>query len=789
MTRHALPVAVLGLALGPLAPAQSLDSRLGYMFPAGGRAGSSIEVIAGGQNLRGAKSAHVVHPGVTVTVRDHYRAVRNINGEERRELLWRIQSRCAVLRGRDPLPVPRGLLEARRQANPNPDKEPPPIRLPDHPLVAALDHANLRELGHLLISWLPDNRAQQNQQLADLVSLHIAIAPEAPPGRCEIRLHGPAGLTNPLVFHIGALPEVHEFEPNDPCTKVPMQIEGFGDQPALPPVAVPFTANGQVLPGDVDHFRFTARRGQSLVIRTHARDLIPYLADAVPGWFQMIVAVRDPDGKEVAWADDFRFSPDPVLRFVAQRDGVYDLEVRDSIYRGREDFVYRIEVGELPFITEVFPLGATRGTATVAAINGWNLPAKSLPLATTPDGLPVRFASLPPTPFPCNPVPFIVDDLPSLAEREPNNAPPAAQSLELPRIIDGRLDQPGDVDTFRIEGRAGQQIVAEVFARRLNSPLDSLVRITDVTGEVLAWNDDRMDKEGHLHLGAGLLTHHADSYLHATLPSAGPWFITIIDSQNQGGSSFAYRLRISEPRPDFELRVTPSAVNVVPGAHAPVEVFALRNDGFEGAIDLALCNAPSGFTLSGGRIPPGRDRIRCTLAAPSNSPKGPLTLALEGRGESGGRVLIHPAQPADDTMQAFLWRHLLPADEWLVSSSASKTRRPPITIATELPVRIPVGGRARVTVTTQSWLIDRGIQFEPSQPPAGLTVSPARKVAEGLAFDLTVDPAKLPPGSADNLLVEGFAPVGDQAKKSKKTKASRWSAGFLPAIPFVVTNQ
>ena len=27
------------------------------------------------------------------------------------------------------------------------------------------------------------------------------------------------------------------------------------------------------------------------------------------------------------------------------------------IYRGREDFVYRIALGELPFITGIFPLG------------------------------------------------------------------------------------------------------------------------------------------------------------------------------------------------------------------------------------------------------------------------------------------------------------------------------------------------------------------------------------------------------------------------------------------------
>jgi hypothetical protein len=30
---------------------------------------------------------------------------------------------------------------------------------------------------------------------------------------------------------------------------------------------------------------------------------------------------------------------------------------RDALYRGREDFVYRIAIGELPFVTDIFPLG------------------------------------------------------------------------------------------------------------------------------------------------------------------------------------------------------------------------------------------------------------------------------------------------------------------------------------------------------------------------------------------------------------------------------------------------
>ena len=59
-------------------------------------------------------------------------------------------------------------------------------------------------------------------------------------------------------------------------------------------------------------------------------------------------------------------------------DGEYVVEIKDAIYRGREDFVYRITVGELPFVTSIFPLGGRAGAQTTVELKGWNLPATTL---------------------------------------------------------------------------------------------------------------------------------------------------------------------------------------------------------------------------------------------------------------------------------------------------------------------------------------------------------------------------------------------------------------------------
>ena len=145
-------------------------------------------------------------------------------------------------------------------------------------------------------------------------------------------------------------------------------------------------------------------------------------------------------------------------------------------------------------------------------------------------------------------------------------------------------------------------MVAEVYARRLDSPLDSLLIITDAAGLQLAMNDDHEDK------GSGLNTHHADSYLTVTLPAAGSYFVQVGDTQHGGGGAYAYRLRLSPPRPDFELRSTPASVTVRGGASVPLTVYALRKDGFSGPISLNLKDAPKGFSLTNARIPEKQDQ-------------------------------------------------------------------------------------------------------------------------------------------------------------------------------------
>jgi len=579
--------------------AGSREPHIGYLFPAGGQQGTTFEVTVGGQFLRGANALYVSGDGVRASIIKHYRPSRNLQKEQRENLvrqLWELrEKRLAELPEKDRARI--GAFPGVRPPRKNtskpkaPPKKAPPkkeapkkppaknnaakeggpkkdlSKLPEHPLLRNLEKKSLRELlavANEFFNYKAFQKKQLNSQLAEMVIVEVTIDPDATPGDRELRLGTPFGLTNPMCFQVGTLPEAREQEPNDPGASNPL--------PEPPPLDLPVLLNGQIMPGDVDRVRFRAKQGQQLVIETYARHLVPFLADAVPGWFQAVVALYDARGKEVAYADDWRFDPDPVLFCKVPATGEYVLEVRDAIYRGREDFVYRIAIGELPFITRAFPLGGTAGAKTVVAIDGWNLPKKRLPLDTRPGTDPIRHAVLRRGRRPSNEVTYAVDTLPDCTETEPNDDAKTAQRIELPRIVNGRIAAPGDVDIFAFEGRAGDTIVAEVQARRLRSPLDSLLRLTDAAGRVLAWNDDHMVKEGHLHPDMGFLTHHADSYLTARLPADGLYHVRVADAQHHGGDAYGYRLRVSPPQPDFVLLATPSSLTVPGGCAALLTV-------------------------------------------------------------------------------------------------------------------------------------------------------------------------------------------------------------------------
>jgi hypothetical protein len=735
--RASASIATLTLCTA-LAQQPALSPHAGYVYPAGGQQSSTFQVTVGGQALQGVNNAYLSGPGVQVSVLDYDRPLTPAQANTLREEAQK--------------------LNEKRAANPATFLEE--------------DMKRLTDLREKLAKFV---RRPMNPAIAETVRLSVTIDANAAPGERELRLATPNGMTNPLVFQVGALPEfarphAEAITAPNPNAR-PNQQRGvtLSTTPTAPiDIKLPITVNGQIMPGAIDRYRFTATKGQHLVAIANARELIPYISDAVPGWFQATLALRDSAGREIDYADHYTFHPDPVLYYDIPADGQYTIEIKDSIYRGREDFVYRIALGELPFITSVFPLGGKTGVHTPVSLKGWNLTVgqASRPALS-------GFVSLPNS----NSVPFAIDALPDILEKEPNNDPKSAQKLKLPVIVNGHIDKPGDQDVFRFDGKAGDEIVAEVMARRLDSPLDSILRLTDAKGKQLAVNDDAEDKS------AALLTHQADSRILFKLPANGIYYLYLADTQHQGGPDYAYRLRVSKPQPDFELRVTPSGINARSGATVPVSVHAIRRDGFNGDIAVKLKDAPAGFALEGAVIPAGQNQVRMTLTVPVVHIESPHKLTFEGHAQIAGHEVHHAAIAADDMMQAFYYHHLVAADAVVVRIMGNQ--RPPVNWKpfTEKPVKVSAAATTAVQIPVPNPRLGGEVKMVLNEPPDGITIQSVIPSATGVSITLKADPAKAKPGLKGNLILDAFV---DRPAPNTKQGTRRQPLGTLPAVPFEV---
>jgi hypothetical protein len=307
------------------------------------------------------------------------------------------------------------------------------------------------------------------------VTVRVKIDPDVPVGVHFFRVRTALGVSNLLPFGTGSFTEINETEP---ASSSPQKI------------SFPATIVGTLdEPGDVDSFQFQARPGEELVFQTLARPLNSQ-ADTV-------LRLKDSQGRVLAENNDVDTNRDALLAYKFSNSGTYTLEIEDVEHGGGKNFFYRIYAGAFPYLAQVFPLGLQKKTSAEISVQGFNLgkiekikvigegltpPAKTVPVSLhTPGGPTLNRARL------------ALGDYVEVFENEPNDRPATAQPLAIPSTVNGRIqsvtsgtspggDHSADRDLYRIHARKGQELVFEVTAQQLGSPLDSILEILDANG-------------------------------------------------------------------------------------------------------------------------------------------------------------------------------------------------------------------------------------------------------------------------------------------------------------------
>lgn len=485
---------------------------------------------------------------------------------------------------------------------------------------------------------------EDNLQLADQVRFRVTINPDAELGMRDLRLILPNGMTNRLYFEVGELPDILE----NPKAALSARAE-----------SLPVCFGGQVMRSDVDRFSFPATRGQQLVIKVKGREFVPYMADAVPGWFQPVIRLYGPDGREIAYNDDYTFHVDPVLFYKVPSSGEYSVEINDALYRGREDFVYRIEVGELPFITGITPTGCTRGKKCNVSLRGYNLKSNSLTIRPAKEGR-IELKAQSRAGLTSNSALFEVTDLtPSRKGRKPNVSAEYGWPLEIGQVVEQTFTAPLQAYWYKINVEDKKPVLLSVSARRLGAPTDARITVFDPSGKKVQDVDDTEDPD------ECMMTHFADPQMVAKL-APGSYFVRVMESQGNFGQDFSFRLSYTLSEPDFSLQIVPATFSVPAGGTGVFTAKLTRKQKFNGAVRIVVDGLPKGFKVSGNEIGKSGKKALISVTAPEDAQPQvchPVVKAV-GTLKKSGETIVRKAVPTEEMMQAFYYTHLMPVGDF-----------------------------------------------------------------------------------------------------------------------------
>ena len=241
-----------------------------------------------------------------------------------------------------------------------------------------------------------------------------------------------------------------------------------------------------------------------------------------------------------------------------------------------------------------------------------------------------------------NPRTFVVGVQKELNEIEPNNAREQAVLVEFNQTVNARINGATDIDWYKFAGKAGQRLLVDCVARRLDSKLDAALEIYNTRGKRLDFARRNLFSQ--------------DALLDVTLPADGEYFVKVYDFTYAGGEDYPYRLTVSTgPYIDF---VMPAAG--VPGSNSPYTLYGRNLPGGQPAgivshgrpLEKVVVNIP--LPAASDLLDPklmlepfsaGIDAVPYSIA----SPAGPSNVVMV---QLSGTVPVPEVEPNDKGIQA-----------------------------------------------------------------------------------------------------------------------------------------
>jgi hypothetical protein len=626
----------------------------------------------------------------------------------------------------------------------------------------------------------------------------VSSTPDAQPGLHSLHLVTRRGLSNLFHFRVTGWKSVLEREPNDR----PEQAQLVSAQTSV---------NGMILDtNDSDFYRFHARQGEVLAFNV----FLGRNGYATGGEVGNVTLTLLDSAERPIDSNFSRFIWDPYLRHTFEREGDYFIVV-DHSRQAVTCFVndcenrrlgesYQLTIGRSPMLWSLWPPAARGGTSiegTLTAdfldpgspliVSGKGISAKLLGRdEKTPGRYKVslkvdagsepglRFLTAPDSSGNLVPLSFRVSDGDLKMESEPNDTLATSPAFGTPFVLLGRMDHPGDVDSFQFQANEGEALVFEIEARAAGSEmLDPHVAVLSVEGDIVSVNDDDP---------SFVNPKNRDSKLELKIPFAPScakrsdrFFVQVRDTSKHAGDSSFYLLTVRKQSPSFELGLGSERIFLQRGGTAKVPLTLRRTEGFVDEVAVSLEGLPEGLAAKSLLIKPtetaGEIELTASGAGPGDAKEGIYRLDIIGEAQIAGKKVVRHAT----------WPNPILGDGFgYVQIRAEPLRlciveKAPFALDQIEPDRNISGGRT-ILSRGRSGQVDLLVKI---QRETGFT-SPLAFAVEGLPKGLILEKTEL--ADEDKIArlvvkaVDGSVPLGEYpvaVSGSASVGASRWTEG------------
>lgn len=440
---------------------------------------------------------------------------------------------------------------------------------------------------------------------ANICTAIVKIAPDCDLGEHTFQVRTKSGVSDYKTFWVGPFPEVAEKEPNSEF-ETPQPIE------------LNQTVTGITQNEDVDYFVVNAKKGQRISAEIEGVRLATTLLDPY-------LAILDEKRFELKAEDDLPLlRNDSAISVIAPADGKYTILVRDSSYTGNGNAHYRLHVGTYPRPTAVYPAGGQLGTKQKVTFKGNTVDnlVQEFQLPDKPNDEFELFAADAGGSPPSGNV-FRLFPHGNSMEQEPNNEFKQASPAALPNAFNGIIEKEGDIDYFKFQGKKGQTLEVECYARRVRSPLDPVMYLYDAKFKRVASNDD---------------SRGPDSYFRYKFPADGEYYLSVTDHLSRGGVDFVYRVEMLPVSPELELGIPRNARYsqerqriVVAKGNRFAAVISAKRTNFGGEIVLDSSNFPPGVKMIAEPMAANLTTMPVVFEAAADAPVEGQLIELKGR--------------------------------------------------------------------------------------------------------------------------------------------------------------